>query len=223
MLFACFALIDADAQSSNPTQTANIQTLNLPQLDTLYALAYIHSPAIHMQSAFITKTHEATKQSQKLWLDAFKINANYRQGSYGNSVVNQLEVGYTVGPSVSFSLYQLFGVRNQVKANEAEEQMAYYKREQMYTELRMQINRLYWAIKSQQQILQIKTEAVNTSFSHLKMAEKEFQENQITIGELSRVTEIYNTSRTALEICMNEMKIYYMDLEELVGLKLDNI
>jgi hypothetical protein len=54
------------------------------------------------------------------------------------------------------------------------------------------------------------------------MAEKEFSEGSVEIGELSRVVEIYTKAQVDYELVINDLKNYYMELEQLVGVPLSS-
>jgi hypothetical protein len=51
------------------------------------------------------------------------------------------------------------------------------------------------------------------------MAEKEFNEGSIQLGELSRVSEIYTKTRADREVTLNDLKNYYMQLQQFCGIK----
>ena len=193
------------------------QTLNIPPLDTLYAWAEEHSFTLKVQDAIIEKTGAETNRVKKQWLDAIKVNANFKSGSYGNTVVNQMETGYSFGPNVTFSLYEIAAHKNMVQSFKADEKMASFKREELRDELHKIINILYTNIQLQSNILRIRSETLNTSFAQLKMAEKGFNQGSIELGEVSRVHEIYSKARVDHQIAIHELKTAYMELEERCG------
>jgi outer membrane protein TolC len=222
-LFLCFGYcFQSVAQGlSNAAQNAPLPTqqddLYLPVLDSLYQWAEETSFSMKIQDALIDKTGADTKRIKKQWLDAFKFSANLRGGSYGNAVVNQVETGYSFGPSVSFSLYELSSRKNLVAVYRAEEKVAVYKKEEVRFELRKWVAILYTNISSQKNILKIKSEALNAAYVHMKMAEKQFNQGAVELGELSRVEEIYAKAQTEQELTIQDLRNYYMQLEQLCG------
>jgi outer membrane protein TolC len=187
----------------------------LPPLDTLVEWAQKKSPLLKEQDALIEKTNADSKRVKKLLLDAFKVNANFQNGNYGNPVVNQLQTGYSTGVSMQFSLYQ-------VQVYNAEKKVAQYKREEVDMDLRKLVTILYNNVMAQKNVLKIRSDANYAAFSHVKMAEKEFSEGSVEIGELSRVVEIYTKAQVDYELVINDLKNYYMELEQLVGVPLSS-
>jgi outer membrane protein TolC len=197
--------------------TRDSDQLPLPPLDTLYHWAELFSPSLKQQDALIDKATADTKRVKKSWMDAIRVGANFRTGNYGNTVINQTETGYSYGPTVSFSLYDLASSRNLVQVYKAEQKVALFKREEVIFELRKIITVLYNNVQVQKNILRIKYEAMNAALVHLTMAEKEFSQGAIAIGELSRVAEIHSKTQTEAEITLNDLKNYYMQLEQFCG------
>ena len=189
--------------------------LPVPSLDSLFKWAEEYSPTLKQSDALIEKTGADTKRVKKNWMEAIKFSANLSKGSYGNSVINQLETGYSFGPFIQFSLYNLASNHNLVNVYKAEEKVAFYKKEESKLELHNTIIILYNNVQSQKNIFKIKTEAVNAAYIHQKMAEKEFNNGAIAIGELSRVTEIYTKAQTDAEITINDLKNNYLQLQQI--------
>ncbi len=204
-----------DVQAIMSPATGN--SLFIPRLDSLYQWAEETSASLKIQDALIEKTGADTKRIKKQWLDAFKFNANMRGGSYGNAVVNQVETGYSFGPSVTFSFYELASRKHLVDVYRAEEKVAGYKKEEAMFELRKWVAILYTNICTQKNILKIKSDALNAAYMHVKMTEKQFNQGAVELGELSRVEEIYTKAQTEQELTINDLRNYYMQLEQLCG------
>jgi outer membrane protein TolC len=200
----------------------NFSNIELPPLDTLVEWANAHSPMLKQQDALIEKTTEDTKRIKKILLDAIKLNANFQNGNFGDPTANKLLTGYSAGASLQFSLYQIFGYKNQVGVYNAEKKVAYYKREETVMDLRKLVTILYNAVLSQNNILKIRSDGTYAAFTHTKMAEKQFSVGGIEVGELSRVTEIYTKALVEYEVTVNDLKNAYMQLEILVGVPLDS-
>ena len=84
-------------------------------------------------------------------------------------------------------------------------------------ELRKIVTILHNNIYAQKAILKIRSEAMNAAYVHVKMAEKEFNEGAVSIGEISRVWEIYSKAQADLEFTLNDLRNYYMQLEQFCG------
>jgi outer membrane protein TolC len=106
---------------------------------------------------------------------------------------------------------------NLVNVYKSEEKTAQFKREQTVFEIKRMVSELYQRVQMHQSILKIRSEALNASYMHVKMAEKEFSQGVIELGELSRVTEIYNKAQTELVLTINDLKSNYQELEQMCG------
>ena len=167
-----------------------VDLLSIPPLDSLYKWAEQTSFIIKQQDALIEKTEADTRRVKKQWLSALQVSANIRGGTYGNAVVNQMETGYTYGPILTISLYDIVSHNDQVEIFKAEEKVAGFKREEIVFETNKVVAILYNSVQAQKKILKIKSESVNSAYIHVKMAEREFAQGSVEVGELSRVPEI---------------------------------
>jgi outer membrane protein TolC len=99
----------------------------------------------------------------------------------------------------------------------SEQKVAEYKKEEQVFELKREVIATYNRIIAGKEILRIRLDAVNATYVHVKMAEKEFSEGAISIGELSRVTEIHTKALTDKEEVLVELKNLYVQLEQICG------
>lgn len=203
----------ADSTSSDSSST----DLIIPPLDTLYKWAEVYSPVLKGQDALIQKTVDDQKRIKKILLDAVKLNTGVQYGNYGDPTINKLSTGYNSGVSIQFSLYQLASYKNMVNVYGDERNVAIYKKDELVMAMRKAIFLAYNNIMTQKNILKIRSEATYAAYSHMNMAEKEFNEGSVAISELSRVTEIYTKAQVEYEESLHDLKDNYMDLEQMVG------
>ncbi len=216
-----FILLSITSVSTKAVEIkAESNVIQLPTLDSLYKWAEQNNPTINFHNAVIERNIADEGRISKQWTDAIKFSGYMRVGSYGNTVINQVETGYSYGPSISLSLYEIMSHSNQMKVYKGETKAAGYKRDEAILELHKYIRLVYNSIILQQTLLKIKSEALNTSYVHLKLAEKEFNESVITLSELSRVNEIYTKSEIEYEMNVNDLKNAYMELQQVVGITL---
>lgn len=196
--------------------------LSLPPLDSLFVWAEANSPAIHEQLALIDKTSADANHIKKIWMDAVKLSSTIQDGNFGDPLANKLSLGYSTGVSISFSLYQVLGLKNLLKVYKAERNVASTKKEQSEFDTKKEVIILYNNIIAQRNILRIQNEAALAAYTHMKMAEKEFKEGGVAVGELSRVTEIYTKSQVDYQVGYNVLKNNYMELELMIGRPLND-
>jgi len=225
LLFLCFCMaccsisaspiytMAADSTSTDSTSS----DLVIPPLDTLYKWAEVNSPVLKGQDALIQKTVDDQKRIKKILLDAVKLNSGVQYGNYGDPTINKLSTGYSSGVSIQFSLYQIASYKNMINVYGDEKHVAEFKRDELVMALRKAIFLAYNNIMTQKNILRIRSEATYAAYSHMNMAEKEFNEGSVAISELSRVTEIYTKAQVDYEEALHDLKNNYMDLELMVG------
>ena len=204
----------------NVSDTGGI--LPLPPADTLIYWAQSHSPLLKEQDALIEKNTADTKRIKKSLLDLVKLNTGIQYGNYGDPTINKLSTGYSMGASVQFSLFQLFGYKNQVDVYNAEKKVSLFKKDEVAMDIAVLVTQLYNNTQGQKAMLKIRSEGSYSAYSHMKMAEKEFNEGSVEVGELSRVTEIYTKAQADYAQCLNDLKNYYMQLEIIVGVPLSS-
>ena len=64
---------------------------------------------------------------------------------------------------------------------------------------------------------------IGRCFLRAAMADKEFREGVISVGESARITEFANKSRMEFETAKREFFNWYMQLETLVGVRMDTL
>lgn len=197
--------------------SVNEEMLNIPPIDSLFKWAAANSYQVKQQEALMEKNAADTRRVKKKWMDVVKVNANARAGNYGNSTINQVETGYSFGPFISFSFYELFSQKDLVAVYKAEEKVSSWKKEEILLETNKMIIYFYNQLQSQKEMLKVWNDGLNAAYVHLKMAEKEFNEGAVAIGELSRVTEIYTKAQTDKIRTLSEMKTTYMQLQQICG------
>jgi outer membrane protein TolC len=223
-LFSIFFVLCRESKASGsdsiPKTAYNENIIALPPLDTLIALAQAHSPLLGEGDALIEKNTADIKRVKKLLWDAVKLNTGIQYGNYYNPLVSALSTGYYVGGSLQFSLYQLFSYKNTVQVYSAEKKVSMHHQDQDAQDLAALVTQLYIYIQGQTALLKIRSEGSYSAFSHMKMAEKEFNEGSIEVSELSRVTEIYTKAQADYINCVTDLKNYYQHLEILIGIPL---
>ena len=209
-----------EAFRSFPGTSDSAGILPLPPLDTLILWAKQHSPLLHEQDALIAKNTADAHRMKKILLDAVKVNSGLQYGNYGDPTINKLSTGWQSGVSIQFSLYQLFGFKDMVKVYQGEKNVSAFKKDEVEMDITELVTQLYNNTQGQKAMLKIRSEGSYSAYSHMKMAEKEFNEGSIEVGELSRVTEIYTKAQADYAQCFNDLKNYYMQLQIVCGVPL---
>jgi outer membrane protein TolC len=203
--------------------------LRIPPLDTLIAFAQRNSPNIKSQEALMRKNTFMIKSEKQQWTDALATDITAGFGDQSLLVqqptgeitnFNNFNNGYRVGATLRISLYDLFGRKNEVGMAVSEFEESRHRKDMIAQELASDVTHIYYALIASQNILKIKSEAKQATSINRSMAEKEFNEANIPVAELSRIIEISSKAATEYEVVKQEFYRNIKILENLVGIKL---
>jgi outer membrane protein TolC len=210
-------------------EVTNEPDLRIPPLDTLVAIAQRTSPMIKSQEALMRKNEYMIKSERRQWSDAIATDITAGLGNQSLLVqqttgeitnFNNFNNGYRVGATLRISLYDLFGRKNEVGMAVSEFEESRHRKDVVALELAREVTDLYYALIASQNILRIKSEAKYATSLNRQMAEKEFNEANIPVAELSRIIEISSKAATEYELARQEFYRNIKVLENLVGTKL---
>lgn len=203
--------------------------LRIPPLDTLIAIAKRTSPTLKTQDALIRKNGYSIRSQKQQWLDGISTDIT---GGFGNqsllvqqyngevNTFNNFNNGYRIGATLRISLYDVFGSKNQVGMAVSEYEVSRHKKDVLGQEVVGQVTSSYYSLVAAENILKIKSEAKQATSINRLMAEKEFNEGNIAVSELSRIIEISSKAATEYEIAKRDLYENMRLLENLVGIKL---
>lgn len=218
-------------QSKAPVliEVGNDTDLRIPPLDTLVAIAMRTSPMIKSQEALMRKNAYMIKSEKRQWSDAIATDITAGMGNQSLLVqqptgeitnFNNFNNGYRVGATMRISLYDLFGRKNEVGMAVSEFEESRHRKDMIARNLTTEVTDLYYSLVASQNILKIKSEAKYATSLNRSMAEKEFNEANIPVAELSRIIEISSKAATEYELAKQEFYRNIKVLENLVGTKL---
>lgn len=226
--------IDPAAAQVKPEK---INVAGLPPLQKVLDYAAQNSYLVKEQEAMSEHYGQTEKITHKLWMDkvfmdigaqranngaVLNVNNNVSDNEF-NSLsfqnINSLRLGLTV----RLSLYDGFARKNLIQQAQfrkiASEQHALYLRQ----EVKYRITESYKDAQLAFKLLSIKADKKYALFIQKEMAEKEFQQGQIHIAELSRVIELASNAYAEFEQASNTYEKLYFQLEILLGVSLSNI
>ncbi|QHT68492.1 TolC family protein [Rhodocytophaga rosea] len=210
-------------------QTQESFDLKIPPLDTLIAYALRTSPTLKMQESLMRKNSYLIKSEKSRWADAIATDIT---AGFGNQSLlvqqptgditnfNNFNNGYRVGATLRISMYDLFGRKNEVGMAVSEYEESRHKKDMLAKEIVSEVTSLYYILIASKNIMQIKSEAKHATALNRNMAEKEFNEANIHVAELSRIIEISSKAATEYEIAKQELYKNIRIMENIVGVKL---
>lgn len=225
LAFLFFASLTSFAQKNT---VANEVVIVLPSLDEVINLAQRHSPQVRMQEALIRKNEQAIDVQRVQWLDGIGVDLQLGTGNQALMVqqatgqvdaFSNINNGYRAAVNVRVSVFDIVGRKNWVKMAHYEKQVAVEKRAVAEEELATFVITKYYAIQTAQHLLKIKSETKQATQLNRQMAEKEFNEGNIPVAELSRIIEISSKAASEYEVAKQYLYENLRILENITGKK----
>jgi outer membrane protein TolC len=232
-----FVLVISTCGTYSQTKVEKLPVASLPSLQKVLDYAAQNSPLVKEQEAMSEHYGQTEKITQKLWMDKVFMDLGAQRANNGavlnvNNNVSDTEFkslsfqnqnSLRLGLTVRLSLYDGFARKNLMQQAQfrkiASEQHALYLRQ----EVKYRITDTYKDAQLAYKLLSIKADKKYALFIQKEMAEKEFQQGQIHISELSRVTELSSNAYGEFEQASSTYEKLYFQLEILLGVPLSNL
>jgi len=204
----------------------------LPPLQVLIDSAVANSPYIKFEGVDIQLWSHKVLESRRAWTRLMGLDASYRYGSTYVFSTSQTSGGFPsdytsdqynwrlgAGIYLKVPFYEIINHRNNVNIAKRELEKRYLRKEQVVRETKQDVIFVYEELLLRQELLKMKNESQLTTTLQVEMAEKEFLNGNITISELSRLTEIHSRNISEFTSQKSLFHRQYLILEELVGIK----
>lgn len=189
----------------------------LPALETVLDAVHRQSPAIRYAAATVAKNEAQLARTRRAWTDNLGVNVGATAGTYGNELVDQLAVGATVGVNVRFSLYDLVGRRHEADQAAAELAQARARQAEADEELDLVVIALYRKTELAYRLVGVRSGGMESARTHRAMAEAEFVQGDVAVGELARVDQIAAEAQAAYETARTDYLTAFGQLDRLTG------
>jgi outer membrane protein TolC len=208
----------------------------LPPLETLIDSAIANNPNVKFTDLQININKFKLEADRNLWTRNLGIQADGRYGTFNNFSTNTSEgqtpsnfstlssqFNYGIGAYIKLPIYDFVNRKNQINLANAELEQARNMAEFQRNEVRQLVIRQYNDLIVKHRLLKIKSKYFETSKINLQMTENEFSNGIIPLSEYARISE--STSRTEADFESSKMDFLtsYMILEEIVGIKFNEI
>lgn len=225
--------ISGVAQTAQEKDLLNIEIVTvLPPLGHLIDSAIAHNPYVRYRDLQIIVNKCKYNADRSQWLRNMGVQTDIRHGTFDNFSTNTSEgqnpslfatksnqTNYGVGAYIKFPLYDLVNRKNQVNLAKTEVEQAESMAEVQRDEVRQLVIRQYQELILNQKLIRNKSKYFETAKVSMAMAEKEFQNGVIPVGEYSRISEIANRAADDFETARINFITSYLILEEIVGIK----
>ncbi len=211
----------------------NIETL-LPNLETLIDSAITNNPYVRYRDLQIRVNENKLNADRSQWTRNLGIQSDVRYGTFDNFSMNTSEGSnptrfatrsnqfvYGAGAYIKFPIFDMINRKNQINLAEFEVGQAQNMAEVQRNEVRQSVVRQYNQVILTHRLLRNKSKYIESARINGAMAEKEFQNGVIAIGEYTRISEIVSRAESDFETARADFMTSYMILEEIIGYKLN--
>lgn len=241
MLCLCFApsivlsqgsgeSVDLGDEGFNPL-TDDI-TKKIPTLDVLVDSAVYNSHRLRYWDKEISITEYELKTQKRDWANYFAIGGDYKEGSwtsltfvedqFGNSVgtlgsTNQSR--YNIGVSFRLPIMGVVDYNNQVKIAKMRIESKMEQKFEEQKSIRTEVINLYNELVIQQKMLMLDIDNIEYLTLTTEMADKEYQNNNISLADMARVRD--NLARARYRYVRTKINFInaYVMLQEVTGVR----
>ena len=175
------------------------------------------SPALRYADATVAKSEAYLDRTRRAWTDNVGVNVGATAGTFGSALVDELAIGTTVGVSLRVSLYDLVGRRHERRQAEAELAQATARRAEADEELDLVVIALYRKTELTYRLVSVRSGGMESARTHRAMAEAEFRQGDVAVGELARVDQIAAEASASYETARADYLTAYSQLDRLCG------
>lgn len=189
----------------------------LPPLNVLIDTALVHSPELNYYDSRIKVREYEISMAKKSWTNDVILGANVNAGSFGNVTLDNITIGqqYTFG--VRMPLSTIFTRNDRIGMAEGWLETEIHKREEARRLVQDQVIELYNKLFLIRRLLEIQSEAKESSELIKEMGDIRFMDGELSIEDLGTTTELRAKYYSQYEELRTEFSNTYFRLERLVG------
>ena len=202
-------------------------------IDTLIKLVVNNNPGIKAQEALIAAGNEQIKLGRREWQNGVFLSYNQNMGNQTlfydtnqeplGTQSQSLTTGYRVGLNVNIPLYLFFGRNNKINIYKQELEVRKETNEKLKLDLERIVIAEYNNMLSSHRILLIASNSRSAARMLMDMANQQFQQGDISIGDYTSVMSLASKAESDYEIAKRDFYTWYQQLEKLVGTRLDKL
>lgn len=207
-------------------------TKKIPSLEVLIDSAIFNSHRLRYWDKEISISEYELKTTKRDWSKYFSLNGDYKEGSwtsltyvedqFGNEVgtlgsTNQSR--YSVGVTFRVPIINIYDYSNQTKIAKMRIESKMEQKLDEQKSIRADVINLYNELVIQQKMLSLDIDNIEYLTLTTEMADKEYQNNKITLVDMSRARD--NLARARYRYVQTKINFInaYVMLQELTGVK----
>ncbi|HBB91023.1 MAG TPA: hypothetical protein DC042_04745 [Bacteroidales bacterium] len=212
-------------------QFKEYQQLWLPSLNALIQTALENSPLIRQQEAMVDMRDWQTKSAKLDWTRYFQLFSEARYGAVDYVVVGGIGTGqitdntfrYNIGTRIQLNAFDFLDQKKKEKTAEAVLDFEKAKVEEAKRLIIDEVIKQYNQVITYKEIIRIKSDNLQGQLTNMEKMELKFATGDEDLMEFARIKEITTKAQEEFELAKKEFREAYMLLENLVGVKLDQI
>ena len=212
------AALDTATAANAPPQPAP-----LPPLSVVVEYARQNAPKLAVQEAIVARSRHEVERTKKRWMEGVTVGASSSYGSFGNSVVDAVEIGQRLEVGIKVSLFDLLGRDASVGVFRERLEAAKRQRRVLAEAVRRQVIERYYAAKQARELTVVQSRGYTSTQTQLQMAEASFRQGTLSVDKLSRVTEVAAKAEARFRKARLRYKKAYDQLERLIGTSLGKL
>jgi outer membrane protein TolC len=235
LCYSSYAQTTGTAKNAAPVlldEQKELQQQMIP-LDNILDIAVKNSPAVKFQSDLIESAKSQLEFSKKLWTNNIVGFVNYSAGnqsivsadsqSPGTQSSSNITNGLRMGVQINLPLYELIGRKSRIKIYKNDLNSTINKKDESIQELKKEVVLQYYNLLYASNLLAIRSEAKQSAINQYSIAEKQFRDGIIEVGELSRLKTFDVNARADYEEAKRQFSTYYNQFEILVGVPFEQL
>lgn len=211
-------VLDTATAANAPPQPAP-----LPPLSVVVEYARQNAPKLAVQEAIVARSRHEVERTKKRWMEGVTVGASSSYGSFGNSVVDAVEIGQRLEVGIKVSLFDLLGRDASVGVFRERLEAAKRQRRVLAEAVRRQVIERYYAAKQARELTVVQSRGYTSTQTQLQMAEASFRQGTLSVDKLSRVTEVAAKAEARFRKARLRYKKAYDQLERLIGTSLGEL
>jgi outer membrane protein TolC len=236
LVFLVFSVFSVNGQTPKTSEEElKMSSFNLMEdfmiqlipLDDIIDIGVEYSPNIKRNAFQADAEKERVTIQKKLWSNHIQVFSNYSFGNQGiliagstDSNINSISNGYRFGVNASIPLYEFYTRPNRIKLAKAELASAENLQESIELEVKQQIINYYFRLIATQKSMINNNEFLQKAIVSEKVGELKFKENQISLTDYTRLSEISTLARERYNNAYTEFLTSYKELEVILGVEL---
>lgn len=193
--------------------------------ERLVRLAWKNNPSTSILNRQVETAEIEVKQARWSFLNDFRIQGNINEFTLDPS-------SDVDGRAAFFPRYNISGQINlglfadvplEIKKKKQELAIAELTIDQQKLALRAEVLKRYEKYLMNRENLLVQTEIVEDIFASLSLAEQQFENGTIKLNDYNRIQDRYNGQKLRKINAQGLFNISKIDLEELIGVKLENV